>query len=182
MHSAIKRDGVPLYKLAHQGIEIEREPREVTIYELELLEYQADRLVFRTRCSKGTYVRTLAEEIGAALGCGAHITALERTTAGPFRADEMLSLEHLQAVLADKGFDALDQALVPPERALEHWPMVGLSENAAYYLRQGQAVFVPGVDVSGWVRLHEKNGRFIGMGIVQDDGRVAPKRLVNAPE
>jgi len=178
MHSAIKHQGQPLYKLAHQGIEIERPAREVSIYELRLTACRGDRLDFEVGCSKGTYIRTLAEDIGEALGVGAHVVALRRTMAGPFRAEQMISLEHLQA-LAEQGAASLDAALLPMEAALAQWPDVCLSDDMAYYLRQGQPVFVPRAPTSGWVKLCTADRRFLGVGRVMDDGRVAPKRLVN---
>jgi tRNA pseudouridine55 synthase len=140
MHSAIKVDGQPLYKLAHQGLEVERKPRRVTIYSLDLLSIAGDILEIDVRCSKGTYIRTLAEDIGEALGCGAHLAGLVRTEAGPFRLEEavdMPSLEHL----AEEGHQVLDGLLQPVEGALEDWPDVTLSENAAFYHRRpGAAV------------------------------------------
>ena len=177
MHSAIKRDGQPLYKLAHQGIEVEREPREVTIYQLELLRLEGDELEIDVRCSKGTYIRTLAEDIGEALGCGAHIIVLRRTGVGRLDASRMLDMETLQS-LAEQGQEALDAILLPMGDALSDWPAVHLSEDAAYYLCQGQAVFVPRLKERGLVRLFAGDARFLGIGSVLDDGRVAPKRLV----
>jgi tRNA pseudouridine55 synthase len=176
MHSAIKVDGKPLYKLAHQGIEIERKPRRVTIYALELLSIQGDTLEIDVSCSKGTYIRTLAEDIGEALGCGAHLSGLVRTEAGPFHLDDavdMATLEHL----AEEGPQALDALLLPVEGALENWPDVTLSDNAAYYLGMGQAVMVPNAPTDGMVRLFDKQERFLGVGFIADDGKVAPKRL-----
>src|SRR3569623_266986 len=178
MHSAIKHQGQPLYKLAHQGIEIERPAREVSTYELRLTACRGDRLDFEVGCSKGTYIRTLAEDIGEALGVGAHVVALRRAMAGPFRAEQMISLEHLQA-LAEQGAASLDAALLPMEAALAQWPDVCLSDDMAYYLRQGQPVFVSRAPTSGWVKLCTADRRFLGVGRVMDDGRVAPKRLVN---
>src|SRR3569833_1189852 len=178
MHSAIKHQGQPLYKLAHQGIEIERPAREVSIYELRLTACRGDRLDFEVGCSKGTYIRTLAEDIGEALGVGAHVVALRRTMAGPFRAEQMISLEHLQA-LAEQGAASLDAALLHMEAALAQWPDVCQSDEMAYYLRQGHPVFVQRAPTSGWVKLCTADRRFLGVGRVMDDGRVAPKRLVN---
>ncbi len=177
MHSAIKHQGQPLYKLAHQGIEVERQPREVTVYALRLLGREGDLLDLYVSCSKGTYVRTLAEDIGEALGVGAHVAALRRTAAGPFKAEQMLSVETLQAA-AEQGFAALDALLLPMDTALESWPDVCLSEDMAYFLRQGQPVFVPRAPTSGWVKLRTADRRFLGVGRVLEDGRVAPKRLV----
>lgn len=176
MHSAVKHQGQPLYKLAHKGLEVPREAREVVIHELRLLDYTADRLELDIACSKGTYIRTLAEDIGEALGVGAHVVELRRTAAGPFRAEQMVTLSRLEAAAAE-GVEALDALLLPMETALAHWPVVCLSEDLARYVRQGQAVFVPKAPTQGWVKLHTAD-RFLGVGHVLDDGRVAPKRLI----
>ncbi|MBD3670966.1 MAG: tRNA pseudouridine(55) synthase TruB [Gammaproteobacteria bacterium] len=179
MHSAIKVDGQPLYKLAHQGIEVARKSRRVHIYTLELLRLEGDEMEIDVRCSKGTYIRTLAEDIGAVLGCGAHLSGLVRTEAGPFRLDDavdMATLEHL----GEEGPEGLDEFLWPVHEALENWPDVILSEDAAYYLGMGQAVMVPNAPTDGWVRLFDKQSRFLGVGMIADDGKVAPKRLFKA--
>ena len=177
MHSAIKHQGQPLYKLAHQGIEVERQPREVTVYALRLLGRDGDLLDLHVSCSKGTYVRTLAEDIGEALGVGGHVAALRRTAAGPFQADQMIGMETLETT-AEQGFAALEALLLPMDAALESWPDVCLSEDMAYFLRQGQPVFVPRAPTSGWVKLRTADRRFLGVGRVLEDGRVAPKRLL----
>jgi tRNA pseudouridine55 synthase len=185
MHSAIKRQGVPLYKLAHQGIEVEREPREVTIHSLELVRLEGDVLEMDVHCSKGTYIRTLAEDIGEALGCGAHITALRRTGVGGLDTERLYTLDEL-TTLAEEGYDTLDKVLIPVGDALPDWPQVSLSDDAGFYLQQGQPVFVPRLKERGWVRIYMRNAeadrqRFLGIGTVMDDGRVAPKRLVKSP-
>jgi len=178
MHSAIKHQGQPLYKLARQGIEVERQARSVVIHELRLLGAEGDELNIEVACSKGTYIRTLAEDIGEALGVGAHVTALRRTATGPFRAEQMVSLAQLETA-AGEGYAVLDGFLLPMEAALDHWPEVCLSEDMAFYLRQGQAVFVPRAPTQGWVKLRTADQRFLGVGCVLDDGRVAPKRLIS---
>lgn len=178
MHSAIKQNGVPLYKLAHQGIEVEREPRKITIHKLEFKHFEDNMLEFEVHCSKGTYIRTLAEDIGEALGCGAHIVELRRTKVGPFENQAFYTLDQLKS-LKEKGFDALDPLLLPTETALMAYPEVSLSKDAEFYLQQGQAVFVPKTTVRGLVRLYACEGEFLGLGSVLDDGRVAPKRLMN---
>ena len=179
MHSAIKKDGQPLYKLAHQGIEVEREPRKIHIYELILLEMAETSFKFRLHCSKGTYVRTLVEDMGEVLGCGAHLTDLRRIQVGPFDLADAVTPEELAHVAADAGFEGLDKLMIPMDKALENWPAVHLSENSTYYVRQGQPVQVAKAPTSGWVRLFANNDRFIGVGQILDDGRVAPKRLLN---
>lgn len=180
MHSAIKKNGQPLYKLAHQGIEVEREPRKVHIYELDYLEHDATSFRFRLRCSKGTYVRTLVEDMGEELGCGAHLIGLRRISVGPFELEHAVTPETIAHIAADEGYEGLDKLLIPMEQALENWPAIKLSENSTYYVRQGQPVQVAKAPTSGWVRLFANNDRFIGVGQIMDDGRVAPKRLVSA--
>jgi len=179
MHSAIKQNGQPLYKLAHQGIEVEREPRQVHIFELTLLEVHETSFKFRLHCSKGTYVRTLVEDMGEEMGCGAHLTDLRRIQVGPFDLKDAVTSEELSHVAADEGFSGLDKLMIPMDKALENWPAVHLSENSTYYVRQGQPVQVAKAPTSGWVRLFANNDRFIGVGQILDDGRVAPKRLLN---
>jgi len=179
MHSAIKVDGQPLYKLAHQGLEIERKPRQVEIYSLELQEIMDDSFRFSLRCSKGTYVRTLAEDIGEVLGCGAHLSALRRTGVGQFSLENAVTFEQLERVKESEQDAGLDALLTPMDRALDDWPSVRLTDNSTYYVRQGQAVLVPQAPTSGWVRLFASNESFLGVGQILDDGRVAPKRLVN---
>ena len=178
MHSAIKQNGTPLYKLAHQGIEVEREPRRVKIHEIRLLCWEGEELEIYVHCSKGTYIRTLADDLGEELGCGAHITDLRRERVEPFSGETMLTLQTLEA-LAQQDVKALDASLLPVEAALKQWPAVILSTESAFYLRQGQAVFVPRVKGQGWVRLYDNEEDFMGVGVIQDDGKVAPKRLMN---
>ena len=179
MHSAVKVNGTPLYKLAHQGLEIERKARTVTIHALKLLRLEDDQLEIELHCSKGTYVRTLAEEIGEALGCGAHLAALRRTGSGPFDLDQAITLPELEQ-LAEQGLDALDSRLLPIEQALSDWPVISLTPNSAHYVQQGQPVQVPRAPTSGWVRLQREDGQFLGVGHILEDGRVAPKRLIRA--
>ena len=178
MYSAVKHQGQRLYKLAREGVEVEREPRTVVIHALELLSFEPPFFDLDVRCSKGTYVRTLAEDIGEALGCGAHVTALRRLGVGPYDDQGMVTLDELKS-LAEEGLEALDAKLLPIESALAQWPEVQLNEDATYYLRQGQAVLVPRAPTSGWVRLYAAGGTFLGMGQILDDGRVAPKRLMS---
>ncbi|MEJ2087086.1 MAG: tRNA pseudouridine(55) synthase TruB [Gammaproteobacteria bacterium] len=179
MFSAIKHRGQPLYKLARQGIEIEREARRVTVYSNRLLAVEGESLTLAIHCSKGTYVRTIAEELGEILGCGAHVIALRRTAAGPYDEEDLVTFEELAAA-REKG--SLDPFLLPVASAVREWPEVRLTDNTAYYLRQGQPVIVPHAPTSGWVRLSEvvadKSTKFIGVGEILDDGRVAPRRLV----
>lgn len=178
MHSAIKQNGTPLYKLAHQGLEVERESRAIIIFELRLIGFSADRLELEVHCSKGTYIRTLAEDIGAALGCGGHVLALQRTQTGPYRLDQAHTPERLQQ-LAAEGEAALDRTLLPLDSALADWPAVTLSDDTAFFLKRGQPVFVPKAATHGWVKIFAGQHKFLGVGEVLDDGRIAPRRLVN---
>ena len=179
MYSALKHQGQRLYKLARQGIEVEREPRPVHIYELTLTGQGDDWIDIDVHCSKGTYIRTLAEDIGEKLGCGAHVSALRRNMVGPYGDGQLVTLDQLQH-LKENDMPAMDDLLLPIESALSQWPDVDLSTDAAFYLQQGQPVLVPHAPTSGWVRLYEGNRSFLGMGEILDDGRVAPRRLMKS--
>jgi len=179
MYSALKHEGQRLYKLARQGVEVEREARPVSIFELTLAGQGDDWLDIDVHCSKGTYVRTLAEDIGERLGCGAHVSALRRTSVGPYADDNLVTLERLED-LKDNDMPAMDNLLLSIETALTQWPDVELSADASFYLQQGQPVLVPHAPTSGWVRLYATNRLFIGMGEILDDGRVAPRRLMKS--
>ncbi len=177
MYSAIKRGGVPLYKLAREGREVRRSPRRVLVRLLELRALENERLTLEIVCSKGTYIRTLAHDIGEALGCGAHIEQLRRLAVGELAVDEAVTLETLAACA-----DAPARAawLRPVDEVLRGLPDVHLTPLAAFYLRQGQAVSARHAHPPGWVRLYEGPDRFLGLGEVLDDGRVAPRRLMGA--
>jgi tRNA pseudouridine55 synthase len=180
MYSALKHNGERLYKLARQGIEVERKARKIMIYNIDFISLQrddADRLILELEvsCSKGTYVRTLVEDIASELDCGAHITSLRRLSVGPY-SDEMVTIEQLTE-LAEQGFDALDECLKPVDSGVADWPDVHLSTDAAFYVRQGQPVMVPQAPTEGWVRIYDQN-HFLGIGEIQDDGLVAPRRMI----
>ncbi len=178
MYSALKHQGQRLYRLARQGIEVERQPRKVTIRTLRLLNLKNERMECQVHCSKGTYVRTLAEDIGEALGYGAHIAALRRTEVEPYDSSQMVTLEHLHE-LAEQGHAALDALLLPVDTVIAAWPAVRLRSDVAHYLLQGQAVLVPRVPTQGWVRLYQSDdNRFLGVGEILPDGRVALRRLI----
>lgn len=179
MFSAVKKNGKELYKLAHQGIEVERESRQVVIYDLQMLQADVDRLELSVTCSKGTFIRTLAEDIGEVLGCGAHVIGLRRLSVGQFAAENMVTLDALQR-LAEIGFDNLDALLLPTRMALTQWPPVVVSEDTAIILSQGQSVLVPGAPEQGFVRLFKGETDFFGIGKVLDDGRISAKRLIRA--
>jgi tRNA pseudouridine55 synthase len=184
MYSAIKKDGQPLYKLARQGIEVERAPRAVVIRELRIEAFRAGaraELDLWVHCSKGTYVRSLAEDLGRVLGCGAHVCRLRRVQAGPFGAADAVTLQSLEALRAREAFAELDQLLRPADTAVAALPRVTLAEAAGFYLRQGQPVLVPKAPTAGLVQLQLASGEFVGVGEILDVGRVAPRRLVNLP-
>ena len=178
MYSAVKHKGERLYKLARQGLEVEREMRTIIIHSLNLLEVKLPEFVMDVHCSKGTYVRTLAEDIGKRLGCGAHVSGLRRTGVGPYDDQSMHKLEAVQEAFREKDFAAMDGWLLSLESALTEWPEVLLTADAAFYLKQGQPVLVPNAPTSGWVRLYANQTEFLGVGQIQDDGRVAPKRMI----
>ncbi|PTQ68099.1 tRNA pseudouridine(55) synthase TruB [Pseudomonas sp. GV071] len=180
MYSALKRDGQPLYKLARAGEVVEREARSVTIARLEMLGCEGEQARLSVACSKGTYIRTLVEDIGQALGCGAHVAELRRTQAGPFVLAQTVTLEELEQVHADGGNEAVDRFLLPSDSGLEHWPLVQFSEHSAFYWLHGQAVRAPDAPKFGMVRVQDHNARFIGIGEVSEDGRIAPRRLIRS--
>lgn len=181
MYSALKHQGQPLYKLARRGQEVERQARTVILERLTLVSLEADRLELDIRCSKGTYIRTLAEDIGGKLGCGAHLAALRRVSTEPFEEAGMVGFEQLTRA-AEQGVEALDGLLLSPDVALSGLPEVNLGQDTAHYFRQGQAVWIPQAPVEGLLRIYSRNGgqAFLGIGQVLEDGRIAPKRLIFA--
>lgn len=174
MYSAIKRGGEPLYKLARAGVEVPRESRPVEIYAIRMLSLADERLELEIDCSKGTYIRSLAHDLGEVLGCGAHVASLRRLTVGSLSVDDAISLDRFER-LDEAGRRA---ALKGADIMVQDLPDVQLTPLAAHYLRQGQAVSARHGLASGWVRLYEEGRRFLGMGQVLDDGRVAPRRLL----
>lgn len=180
MYSALKKDGQPLYKLARQGIEVERQARRVTIHSIELTALRVDEIDLEVICSKGTYIRTLSEDIGEKLGCGGHVKALRRTLTEPFRLADAVSMAQLESVRKEDTFESLDDLLLPIDTALQSWPQVSLNKDMANYLRHGQAVLVPKAPTKGLVKLYGYEDEFLGVGHILDDGRVAPKRLICA--
>jgi len=181
MFSAIKHDGKPLYKLAREGREVERKARRVVIKQLELRAFRPGKKAevdIYLECSKGTYVRSIAEDLGKALGCGAHVSALRRTRAGPFEIADSVTLNTLEALKSNEQVAAMDKLLLPADTALGGLPLVKLSESGGFYLRQGQPVQVPNAPCNGMVRVALETGEFLGIGEILDDGRVAPRRLI----
>lgn len=181
MFSALKHEGQPLYRLARKGLEVEREARKQTIFENRILSFKDDELQLHLHCSKGTYVRTLVHDLGEDLGCGAHVSELRRTRAGPFDSSELVTMAQLETA---KDQQSIDQLLKPVESTIGHWPLLEINKVAAFYVRQGQSVAVPHSLESGWVGLFEQNSdksqpaNFLGVGEVLDDGRIAPRRLI----
>ncbi len=179
MYSAIKVNGQALYHLARRGIEIERQARRIHIFSLTFLSLDDNALTFRVHCSKGTYVRTLVEDIGEKLSCGAHVRDLRRERVMPYETSAMMTLPVLQAIAESSGMMGLDACLLPVETAVNIFPAVQLSASAAFYLRMGQAVRSTLPLNATYVRLMSEDGKFLGMGEVLPDGRVKPSRLLS---
>jgi tRNA pseudouridine55 synthase len=185
MYSALKKDGQPLYKLAREGIEVEREARPVTVYKYELLDFRPGERAeadVEIRCSKGTYVRTLAEDLGQVLGVGAHVSRLHRHEVAGFTDDDAVPLAELERLRETCRGEDLDYLLRPIEEAVGHLIEVDLDESVAWYLRRGQPVVAPKAyreaQEGDIVRIFEQGGAFIGVGEVLEDGMLAPRRLV----
>ncbi len=180
MYSALKKDGQPLYKLARAGITVDRPARTVTINKLELLSHDGDQARILVACTKGTYIRTLVEDIGAVLGCGAHVAQLRRTEAGPFDLTHAVTLEELEQAHEEGGAEALDAFMIPMDSGLLHWPSVEMTENGSFFWLNGQPVRAQNSPLEGMVRVYNHNDEFIGVGEMDDDGMVAPKRLIRS--
>ncbi len=178
MYSALKFQGTPLYKLARQGIEIERQSRPVTIHLLQLQEFSGNTFKIFVHCTKGTYVRTLVDDIGLALGCGAHVSELRRTAVAPYQADKMYTWTELEEMCSRDGYEALYDCLLPLDTCVQSYPAIYLSTAAAFYVRTGQPVMAPQLPATGLIRIFADDGEFIGIGEMLDDGRVTPKRLL----
>jgi tRNA pseudouridine55 synthase len=172
MHSALKHQGRPLYAYARAGIEIERPPRKVTIRALEVIECDPPRVVLDVQCTAGTYIRTLAQDIGAALGCGAHLTALTRTAAGGFKLEHAHTLAHLEAI----DIDQRHALLLPADCLVAHLPAVLLDAGDADALRQGRSIAHPEA-ASGLMRAYTGSHAFIGLANAEA-GHLVPRRLV----
>lgn len=176
MYSALKHKGKALYTYARAGLEVERQPRNITIYQLRLDAFDTDQLSITVRCSKGTYIRVLAEDIGSALGCGAHLKALRRVATGGFDIAGAVSFSHLEQMNVVER----DAVLLPSDRLLGEMPKVFLDGDSAYYLQQGQAVWQSRQAHRGLVSLYGPDQVFLGLGEITDDGKIAPRRLVVA--
>jgi tRNA pseudouridine55 synthase len=177
MYSALKHNGQRLYQLARQGQVVERQPRPITVHALRLLNLDGGRIECEVHCSKGTYVRTLATDLGELLGCGAHVVALRRIGVEPYDSNDMVNLAELEK-RAEQGHESLDALLLPMDSALIAWPVVQVTAEMAHYLTQGQSIRLTHAAQQGLVRLYQAE-RFLGVGEIRDDERVIPRRLVN---
>lgn len=175
MHSALKHEGTPLYKLARKGISVERKVRHIKIHELLNLGFTEDTLTLDVHCSKGTYIRTLAQDIGEALGCGAHLIDLRRTEVAPFGEHSIYTLETLTEI-ASTG--SLEETLLPIDSAIPHWPSLDLSDEQAENLCMGRRVTHDNIPDSDSIRLYRSNGSFLGIGQLHESGLLAAKRLL----
>jgi tRNA pseudouridine55 synthase len=174
MYSALKHEGKALYTYAREGVDIARQARLITIKSITIDSFLGDTAQIIVTCSKGTYIRTLAEDIGAALGCGAHLIGLRRTETAGYQLSNAITIEQLQAM----PIDARDALLLPVDSAIEILPKVILNADAAYYLMQGQPVWQADKIAHGELRIYDENQQFLGLGFLQDDGKIAPKRLI----
>jgi len=182
MYSAIKIGGKPLFKLAREGKEVERPSRRVMVFSLERRSFRAGtqaEIDIDVVCSKGTYIRSIAEDLGRQLGCGGHVKSLRRTRVGPFRIASAVGLDRLESLRDAQAFEEMDSLLLPMSSALQHLPEVVLGQDAGFYMKRGQAVLVPHLPADGLVSMVLENGELLGVGEVLDDGRVGPRRLVN---
>ncbi|EGQ8244743.1 TPA: tRNA pseudouridine(55) synthase TruB [Vibrio parahaemolyticus] len=185
MFSALKYQGKPLYEYARKGIEVPRESRKITVYEIVLHRFEGDEVEMEVHCSKGTYIRTIVDDLGEMLGCGAHVTMLRRTAVAKYPYEKMVTLEQLNELLEQAHREEiaprelLDPLLMPMDTAVEDLPEVNLIPELADMVQHGQPVQVLGAPEKGSLRLTMGEERlFIGVGEMNDDGKIAPKRLV----
>ncbi len=185
MFSALKYQGKPLYEYARKGIEVPRESRKITVYEIVLHRFEGDEVEMEVHCSKGTYIRTIVDDLGEMLGCGAHVTMLRRTGVAKYPYEKMVTLEQLNELLEQAHRqeiaprELLDPLLMPMDTAVEDLPEVNLIPELADMVQHGQPVQVLGAPEQGSLRLTMGEERlFIGVGEMNDDGKIAPKRLV----
>jgi tRNA pseudouridine55 synthase len=175
IYSALKVDGKPLYAYARAGQEVEIKSRYVSIHQIHLEHFEADELVFTVTCSKGTYIRTLAQDIGAKLGCGANLKGLRRLTSGTFDLKDALPLE----VLSELSLEELDAKLLPIDIKIQHLPKLTLNAEQTDIIQHGQAI-KPNQEIifNEFIRLYDMSGEFIGLAQKQADGKLHPKRLL----
>ena len=176
MFSALKHNGKPLYEYARAGITVEREARPITIFELNFIEYQAPFLTLEVHCSKGTYIRTLVDDLGEVLGCGAHVTVLRRTAVADYPTEKMMTWDALQA-LAEQG--DLDQHLLPIDTAVSKLPALKLNAEQSKGIGFGQRVkFANEAKLRGQVRLFSDKNIFLGVALIDDNNVIRPQRLI----
>ena len=175
MYSALKHEGKALYEYAREGIEIERPARHVLIRKITVNAFSGSDAVITVSCSKGTYIRTLAEDVAKKLGTFGHLTALRRVETAGFQMANAFTIEALEALPMDER----DAQLLPVDTAIALLPKVMISEDAAFYFKRGQSVWQPGKLPDGELRVYEESGVFLGLGALLGDGKVAPKRLVS---
>ena len=185
MYSALKYQGKKLYEYARQGIEVPREARPITVYELLFIRHEGDELELEIHCSKGTYIRTIIDDLGEKLGCGAHVIYLRRLAVSRYPIERMVTLEQLQALVQQAeqqdvpAAELLDPLLMPMDSPASDFPVVNIPTVVAAYFKNGQPVRASTTPAEGLVRVTEgEEGKFIGMGEIDDQGRVAPRRLV----
>ena len=174
MYSALKHEGKALYEYARAGVELARDARDVTIFDIQFHELAKDLLDVTVVCSKGTYIRTLAEDIGAALGCGAHLAGLRRLTTAHYDLAQAFTVDDLERMSPEQR----DAALLPSDSAIQNLPEVVIDEDSAFYLMRGQEVWKQGLNLQGLFRIYSERGVFLGIGEQTATGRIAPKRLI----
>lgn len=179
MFSALKYNGKPLYEYARQGITVEREARPITIFELNFIEYNAPYLTLEVHCSKGTYIRTLVDDLGEALGCGAHVTMLRRTAVADYPTEKMLDWHALQALAEPQDLSLLDALLLPMDTAVAKLPALTLNESQTQGIGFGQRIKFDNLNrLQGQVRLFSHENRFLGVAVIDENNVIRPQRLV----
>ena len=179
MFSALKHNGKPLYEYARQGITVEREARPITIFELNFIEYNAPYLTLEVHCSKGTYIRTLVDDLGEALGCGAHVTMLRRTAVADYPTEKMLDWHTLQSLAEQQDLALLDALLLPMDTAVAKLPALTLNESQTQGIGFGQRVKFDNPNrLQGQVRLFSHENRFLGVAVIDENNVIRPQRLV----
>ena len=179
MFSALKHNGKPLYEYARQGITVEREARPITIFELNFIEYNAPYLTLEVHCSKGTYIRTLVDDLGEVLGCGAHVTMLRRTAVADYPTEKMLDWHALQSLAEQQDLALLDALLLPMDTAVAKLPALTLNESQTQGIGFGQRIkFDNSNRLQGQVRLFSHENRFLGVAMIDENNVIRPQRLV----
>ena len=179
MFSALKYNGKPLYEYARQDITVEREARPITIFELNFIEYHAPYLTLEVHCSKGTYIRTLVDDLGEVLGCGAHVTMLRRTAVADYPTEKMLDWHALQSLAEPQDLSLLDALLLPIDTAVAKLPALTLNESQTQGIGFGQRIKFDNPNrLQGQVRLFSHENRFLGVAVIDENNVIRPQRLV----